>query len=152
MLQYLLFFLLKAQALCWFPDGTPATKNEPCLSSGNSPCCGQGFACLSNGLCMLTPNDTSAGSGQSTYVRGSCTDRTWNDPHCPTFCVDPSNNDNMSGAEGVSKCDAVGNQDIYYCIDNSTSSVSDSNCASISNVFSFSGKGLSPKRRQRVAN
>lgn len=139
MLLFLPFTLLgEVQAICWFPDGvTQAVGDEPCHSSGNSTCCGQGFACLSNRLCMLTSYDTEAGSGQSTYVRGSCTDHTWTDPNCPQFCVSPSHNDNSQGAEGVAKCPSVGNQDMYYCLDNITADV---NCASTSNVLLFSGE------------
>jgi hypothetical protein len=141
LLLCLLFLLLgRSQAICWFPDGiTSPHGDEPCQTTGNSTCCGKGFACLSNRLCMLTAYNTEAGPGQSTYVRGSCTDRTWRDPNCPSFCLNPSHDDPFNAAKGVAKCDAVGNQDMYYCLDNATASV---NCASTQNVLLFSGEIL----------
>src|ERR1700748_578213 len=43
-------------SLCYFPDGSVASGDSPCYSSGNPTCCGRGFACLSQTMyaCSLT--------------------------------------------------------------------------------------------------
>lgn len=86
---------------------------------------------------MLTIYGNEAESGKSTYVRGRCINRTRLDPNCPPFYLSPSRDDNYSGVEGVAKCEAVGNQDMYYCSNNVTTDV---NCASMQNVLLFSGE------------
>jgi hypothetical protein len=127
-----------AAAKCFFPDGkTVAPQDTPCME-GNSTCCGQGFACLSNNICMLTSYVSGAGSGQSPYVRGSCTDPTWNDPNCPQFCITPSHDDNNSGGQGLAKCDGT-TMDMYYCVDNNTANV---DCGSAQSVVVFQGKSF----------
>ena len=110
-----------AQALCYFPDGeTVAIHDTPCTDGTHSFCCGQGFACISNGLCKLTEHVVDAGPGQSTFVRGSCSDKSWGS-NCPGFCVSTRNGDTLSGAMGLAQC--VGNQnDQYYCLDRATES------------------------------
>ena len=112
-------FLVQVQTLCYFPDGqTVADGDSACVDSGNSACCGHGFTCLSNRLCELTKYVISD-PGQSQYVRGSCTDPSWNDPNCPSFCISPSNGDTFSGAMGLKKCNGT-SEDEYYCLDNTT--------------------------------
>jgi hypothetical protein len=134
----LLSFPYLADAKCYFPDGkTVAAQDTPCME-GNSTCCGQGFACLSNNICMLTSYVSGAGSGQSSYVRGSCTDPTWNDPNCPQFCITPSHDDNDAGGQGLKKCDGT-NLDMYYCVDNNTANV---DCGSARSVVVFQGTQL----------
>jgi hypothetical protein len=111
----LLLSLSLASSLCYFPDGSVASGDTPCSSSGNSTCCGRGFACLSNNVCMLTDQVVGAGPGQSTYIRGSCTDKTWNDSKCPQFCNNPLNGDCLSCAMGMALCPEA--DDVYYCED-----------------------------------
>jgi hypothetical protein len=129
-------FPLPTHGGCYFPDGTTApAQDSPCGTSGNSTCCGQGFACLSNNICMLTAYVNGAGSGQSTYVRGSCTDPTWTDPNCPNFCVNVEHGDNPHGGMGLSRCDGT-TKDMYFCNDNNTANV---DCGSARNVVVFQG-------------
>ena len=77
-------------AICYYPDGqTVAPQDVPCLGGTDaSACCGAGYACLSNGLCMST-NATHDTQSSNTYVRGSCTDQQWRAAACPAFCIDP---------------------------------------------------------------
>jgi len=69
---------------CYAPNGDLAQGgNFPCfLDQDVSPCCGEGSICEASGLCKV------AGStGVSDLIRGSCTDRTWNSPECPQYCL-----------------------------------------------------------------
>jgi hypothetical protein len=111
-------------ATCYFPDGTIPRQDTPCRSSGFSTCCGAGYACLSNNLCMLTKHVANPIEGQSIHVRGSCTDESWNSEFCPNICVTPSNDDNWSGGMGVNKC--ITSQDRYYCLNNQTQALASS--------------------------
>lgn len=79
-------------AKCYSPNGDLQIHDVPCNPStgagGVSFCCGRGFTCLSNKVCMLS-QDTSTGDVTrvgSTY-RASCTDKSWNSTECPTFCA-----------------------------------------------------------------
>jgi len=77
-------------AICYYPDlQTVAPQDVPCLGgTDESACCGAGYACLSNGLCMST-NATHDTQSSDTYVRGSCTDQQWRAAACPAFCINP---------------------------------------------------------------
>ena len=76
-------------AKCYSPNGDLQIHDVPCSAgSGVSFCCGRGFTCLSNKVCMLS-QDTSTGDVTrvgSTY-RASCTDKSWNSTECPSFCT-----------------------------------------------------------------
>lgn len=62
---------------CYYPDGIQATDNTPCSQNASvGICCGPGFTCLSNGLCQ---------QGQYLF-RGTCTDSTWRNDDCPSYC------------------------------------------------------------------
>src|SRR5271168_3571089 len=123
-------------ATCYYPDGSIAATDTPCSSSGNSTCCGSGYACLSNRICMAT-GDEAQKPDASLYVRGSCTDQSWKDASCPLFCI--GSDDLLSGGMGIAKCPNT-TLDEYYCIDSGDSSV---NCAAQFNVFEFPGNELS---------
>ena len=83
-------FVVSAVSICYYPDGSTAPQDTPCKNDGgNSTCCGQGYACLSNSICMSVPGLTNDPNSQSTYVRGSCTDKSWLSPSCPLFCLNP---------------------------------------------------------------
>lgn len=75
-------FLHSAESLnatCFYPDGSEASTDTPCPSTGSSaPCCAQNSFCLSNGLC----------AGSLHYGRGSCTDPTWKAAQCPNLCTE----------------------------------------------------------------
>ena len=83
-----LFQSVSAGSACYYPNGDLNPDDVPCNPSADvSVCCGRGWTCLSNGVCMLS-QDSSVGSISrigSTY-RTSCTDRSWNSPACPSFC------------------------------------------------------------------
>lgn len=83
-----LFQFVSVEAACYYPNGDLNPDDVPCNASADaSVCCGRGWTCLSNGVCMLG-QDSSVGSISrigSTY-RTSCTDRSWNSTACPNFC------------------------------------------------------------------
>lgn len=83
-------FLPFCAGICYYPDQeTIAPQDVPCRGgSGDSPCCGPGYACVSNGLCMRN-NDTLDVNSADEYVRGSCTDKNWRSAACPSFCIGP---------------------------------------------------------------
>jgi len=71
----------------------------------------------------------------STYVRGSCTDQSWESPECPRFCIN-STLDDVGGGEGIAKCPNT-SLDLYYCIDGN---YQEANCTSGNLILSFAGK------------
>lgn len=81
--QYVLFFLTHSfliKATCYFPDGTP-TEDIPCTTNSSVKadyCCGKDSICFENKICL---------NNIGTLARGSCTDKSWNSPACPFFCV-----------------------------------------------------------------
>jgi hypothetical protein len=75
---------------------------------------------MSNGLCKLTDYVVNAINGQSTFVRGSCSDKNWGSS-CPNFCVTTSHGDTLEGAMGVAQCDG-NTMDSYYCLDRAVDS------------------------------
>ncbi|KXX78531.1 hypothetical protein MMYC01_204954 [Madurella mycetomatis] len=81
---------------------------------------------MSSGLERQLPN-------QAQYVRGSCTDKDWRSSKCPSFCVNPANNDKLDGGIGIRKCSGR-DDDTYYC-DNGA----DFDCDTLENVLSFQG-------------
>ncbi|KAG0647900.1 hypothetical protein D0Z07_5666 [Hyphodiscus hymeniophilus] len=69
---------------CYFPDGSIPTDYvwEPCTGAQYSSCCvpSEGDVCQENGLCYYP--------GSEQLYRGTCTDRTWDDPACnANICV-----------------------------------------------------------------
>lgn len=75
-------------ATCYAPDGNVSPNDSPCLpdqveEGGAGFCCSTGYACLSNRMCMKT----SLVKPLHTFYRATCTDKTWNDPNCPNFCL-----------------------------------------------------------------
>lgn len=67
-------------ATCYYPDGSVASSDTPCSSTGSSAsCCEDKLYCLSNGLCLDIAHVF--------YVRGSCTDPTWPASSCPRRCL-----------------------------------------------------------------
>ncbi|KXJ94843.1 hypothetical protein Micbo1qcDRAFT_160150 [Microdochium bolleyi] len=111
----LLAFILHVNAACYYPNGNLAPNDVPCKSNTvAAACCGQGYACLSNGICQPTGNELLE-PGASGFVRGSCTDQKWTNPGCPYFCIDPKIN-NVAGGHGIAKCKNR-SDDSYYCID-----------------------------------
>lgn len=125
--------ILPSFAICYYPSGDVAPQDVPCQDeTDESPCCGPAYICLSNGICMSSGLERQL-PNQAQYVRGSCTDKDWRSSKCPSFCVNPANNDKLDGGIGIRKCTGR-DDDTYYC-DNGT----DFDCDTLENVLSFQG-------------
>ncbi|KAL2039721.1 hypothetical protein N7G274_007580 [Stereocaulon virgatum] len=61
---------------CFYPDGKPSI-DTPCGKFNMSTCCGPGWDCLANGLCLLHGSATN-------FSTGSCTNLNWQ--NCQDFC------------------------------------------------------------------
>ena len=101
---------------CYYPHGNVALADVVCFpSSADSFCCGLGYACLENKLCMRTAEGTD-NQPIGTLDRGSCTDQSFNSSACPQFCTDAGSkhfirlstkkghSDNISSKSGRWKC------------------------------------------------
>ncbi|CAM1511754.1 Fc.00g092670.m01.CDS01 [Cosmosporella sp. VM-42] len=134
-------------AACYFPDGALSPNDTPCRDdSTQSTCCGQGYACLTNGICQATGEEL-VKSKASEFVRGSCTDITWRSANCPLFCMTPGV-DNTGGGNGIAKCENT-EKDLYWCINGIQGGV---DCKEARGVLYFPGTpsaittiGVSPK-------
>jgi hypothetical protein len=74
--------IIIAGNICYLPNGDTAT-DVPCdPSAEHTQCCWSHGACLTNGLCALSATNSTGIS----YVRGTCTDKTWSSPLCPQQC------------------------------------------------------------------
>ncbi|KAE8441298.1 hypothetical protein EG329_005528 [Mollisiaceae sp. DMI_Dod_QoI] len=132
---FLSFLLAAADPLsCYYPNGDIAPNDTPCDPTANATnatfCCGQGYACLSNMICMSTPAVT-GWNGAALYSRGSCTDQTW-EGSCPWFCVQNSD----SNSEDMIKCPST-TQDSYCC-----SSISLCDCESGDSTIDFDSQDV----------
>jgi hypothetical protein len=68
---------------CYYPNGDSKEDDVPCSSAPGSPCCPEGWQCLSNGLCYLD---------YANYLgRYTCTDKSWKSSGCPNFCTHSKN-------------------------------------------------------------
>lgn len=135
-----LLLLARARAACYYPDGSIAPNDTPCQDrTAESTCCGQGYACLSNGMCQATGKELQKG-GATELVRGACTDRSWRSSSCPLFCINPET-DNVGGGIGVAKCVGTA-EELYYCINSVQDRV---NCTAKQNVLFFQGKHNHPQ-------
>lgn len=124
-----------ASAACYYPNGDIAPNDTPCQDdTDNAVCCGQGYACLSNGICQATGKELQKPDA-TVFVRGSCTDRFFRSSKCPLFCIDPDI-DSVNGGAGLEKC-ANTEKDMYYCINDNQDDVS---CEDGEGVLYFAGK------------
>lgn len=124
-----------AEAACYYPSGRLAPNDTPCRDdTTHATCCGQGYACLSNGICQAT-GDEARKPGATEYVRGGCTDKTWRSSSCPLFCID-EDADLLDGGNGIWKCDNT-NDDLYFCIN--SRSAKEASCEKRTNVLFFAG-------------
>ena len=132
---FLLFtvFISLTSAICYYPNGDASPQDLPCNDeTDHSTCCGPGYACLSNNICVPTGLEKQIPNAAK-YVRGSCTDKTWRSGDCPNFCVNPAHGDTLDGGIGMARC--PGNRDMYYCMDGWPF-----DCVKGDNVLSFSGR------------
>ncbi|VUC30785.1 unnamed protein product, partial [Clonostachys rosea] len=131
---FLALFPSISNAACYYPSGKLAPNDTPCRDdTSNSVCCGQGYACLSNGICQATGAELLK-PGATEFVRGGCTDKTWRSSSCPSFCVD-TGVDNLAGGMGIAKCSNT-TKDMYWCINKNQGSV---DCDEQQNVLFFPG-------------
>lgn len=108
------WFLSGAHAACYYPSGRMSPNDTPCRDdTTHSTCCGQGYICLSNGMCQATETEL-AKEGASEYVRGSCTDKSWRSSSCPLFCIDEEY-DFLDGGMGIAKCEDT-TENLFFCI------------------------------------
>ena len=78
------------EALCYDYDGTIVANDTACKPfNAQSFCCGRLFACLDNGMCtsQYTYNLFGSPPDYPAWVRGSCTDPSWESSECPRFCI-----------------------------------------------------------------
>ncbi|KAF7556427.1 hypothetical protein G7Z17_g1409 [Cylindrodendrum hubeiense] len=116
-------------AACYYPNGDSASNDTACNPDDTySPCCGDGYACLSDGVCQAT-GDEAQSDDATEYVRGSCTDESWESDSCPQFCL----TNNESGGAGLGKCPSS-SKDMYYCTGDD-----DYDCDDGDNIVSFAG-------------
>ena len=111
LLYIFILSLPSCTAICYYPDGVHvAPQDVPCNGgSSDGVCCGPGYACLSNLICMRN-NQTLDNHSSQKFVRGSCTDRKWLSAACPSFCLG-----NQVGGEGMKKCEDS-TDDSYCCL------------------------------------
>ncbi|KAF2092701.1 hypothetical protein NA57DRAFT_62225 [Rhizodiscina lignyota] len=101
---------VQGRATCYYPDGTVAANDWPCKDSGGGvECCSRGYACLDNGLCVAPDPNPAL---NISYIRSSCTDKSWKSSSCPNFCT----SNHASGGALMYACDASAASD--FCCDN----------------------------------
>ncbi|KAL1970273.1 hypothetical protein VTN77DRAFT_5433 [Rasamsonia byssochlamydoides] len=97
----LLVSSVQSQA-CYYPNGNVSTSTDiPCSLEAYSPCCPQGWQCLSNGLCYL--------ENEQYLGRYTCTDPTWQSSACPQICT---HDNTAAGDEAILECSPG-----QYCCD-----------------------------------
>lgn len=79
---------------CYKPDGTES-PDIPCGFPNLSTCCGDGWDCLSNGLCRQ--------HGTTAYSQSTCTNPSYE--NCLAFC----NKSQFDGFTEMNRCEANGN-------------------------------------------
>ncbi|KAG9230453.1 hypothetical protein BJ875DRAFT_445006 [Amylocarpus encephaloides] len=123
---------------CYYPNGLEAVDDIACGTRGdNSVCCGKGFVCLSNALCM--DNSTVVdGKIAGTLWRGSCTDRDWKSSICPESCINSTGPyaGNTASGQQLMKCDGMPNT--YMCLNGQ----SGSDCSNPGNLFLIQGAAI----------
>ncbi|KAK4242239.1 hypothetical protein C8A03DRAFT_29500 [Achaetomium macrosporum] len=136
------------KAACYYPSGRLAPNDTPCRDdTPNAACCGQGYACLTNGICQATGAELEK-PGATEFVRGSCTDKEWRSSRCPLFCIEDGA-DFLDGGNGIFKCENT-TEDLYFCINKQSGT--EASCEEKENVLFFPGTpsaittiGLSPR-------
>ena len=75
---------IHVHAACYWPNQTIATDDTPCFAGRTSHCCGTNWDCLSSGVCRVQQGD------RQFFYRGTCNDKSWASPDCPSFCLSQS--------------------------------------------------------------
>ncbi|KAF4459501.1 hypothetical protein FALBO_13740 [Fusarium albosuccineum] len=110
---FLAALAVPVHSICHYPSGRAST-DVPCNDNDEeSACCGPGMVYLSNRVCMASGNDLQSPHVKSTYVRGTCTDKTWRSGNCPSFCINPEVDDFDHGMS-IERCEGYDNR--FYCI------------------------------------
>ncbi|KAF2495400.1 hypothetical protein BU16DRAFT_389474 [Lophium mytilinum] len=112
---------------CYYPDGLQNRGNACDPTSAVSQCCGPGFVCLGNGLCL--PGPTVRKDYDWKYYRSGCTDPTWDSPTCPDICLGPK--DSIDSGQGVQSCSGGPNR---YCCAHSRHTDC---CSNSTNIFTL---------------
>jgi hypothetical protein len=146
LLRLLLILLPVSAATCYFPNGAIARDYLPCTNQAFSTCCLPAYTCLSNNICTFIPLNRDPDSNID-YVRGACTDSTWNSTSCPKFCNNgnPPFRDQISGSQSMSRCPGR-KDDVYYCGDDNYLKV---DCGKGVGVLSFAGVFFLLQNRMR---
>jgi hypothetical protein len=130
----------RGERKCYYPDSTLASSDGDCNpGKENSVCCGKGYVCLGNGICMIdskTPGVNANLAG--TIWRGSCTDQEWKSPDCPKYCAELSGPEagSLSSGQQLGKCPDM--EDTYYC----KTSETEVDCNDSSKIFQIRGMWL----------
>ena len=102
------FLLPSTSSLCYFPNGNVSNGLACHPTAEASVCCGDGVACLSNGVCEHLSDSSSSSVAATYYTRGTCTDSSWKSASCPQFCQ----KENPDGVMLLSNCTTDG---IWCC-------------------------------------
>ncbi|TKX27042.1 hypothetical protein C1H76_0797 [Elsinoe australis] len=112
---------------CYFLTGGIASGDKPCPGyNGDGPCCPSNRACGDDNLCGTTPGDPS-------QSRGSCTDKSWDNPNCPQYCLGSGQN-----AQIPNCTETLGLSEPRYCCGNTQAYGSVIGCCQFStNLFAI---------------
>ncbi|KAK4044206.1 hypothetical protein C8A01DRAFT_31814 [Parachaetomium inaequale] len=113
-----------AEAACYYPSGRVSPNDTPCRDdTTHATCCGQGYACLTNGICQATGEEL-AKPGATEFVSS-----------CPLFCIE-EDVDFLDGGSGIAKCGNT-TDDLYICLN--SRSAQDASCEERRKVLYFPG-------------
>lgn len=127
----LLFFFLLVTVIadsdrCYSPIGDSVDSVSSCWQTGL--CCREGDLCLNSTLCV-----THLLTDTPSYYRGSCLDRTWEDPTCPNFCLAAGPKE---GTVAVYPCADKDTNTRWYCDGDGPPHAT---CDSVDGYFDLSG-------------
>ena len=100
---------LVTASTCFYPSGAEASQDFVCNPlAKTSFCCGLGYACLGNKLCVRTAEATD--NNPALFNRGSCTDQTFESPDCPQFCNEAGGESQISPCSRISLTRSLANR------------------------------------------
>lgn len=75
-------------ALCYTPDGGISNDISCDATAEASICCKRGYYCTASKLCLAEGHANQTGFAfDGVYVRGTCSDKSWQSPECGGNCV-----------------------------------------------------------------